>query len=396
MHKFPIFFLIFLFIAACQPHSHEANPPVREWVALNLDPNGGTWKASNGTASNFADGILQISASNQPSQLTSSTSYANFILELEYALENQTAQIGFRMPEGKGGYQVSLNNSPDTQNPTGSIVNIGRATWMEKTLENEWNKIQLKAEGDHLVVHLNGEKVAETHNKESASGNIVLNVPASDADGVAKFRNARIQALPYALESKPLPEEILREKLSQADLQPLATAENVGDWDKKGPGTFELKDGVLDSYSGETPSYFCSPKSYRNMYMKLEFKIAKEDNSGIFIRHHPDSNVVTTKSAIECNIYDSNGPSHAYSTGSIATHARAFYDLIDHSEWNEMEIFAVEEHVIMFVNGKKSSDAHLPEQFNQTGKICLQAGTRIFTDNGPSRIQFRNMVVAEL
>ena len=100
--------------------------------------------------------------------------------------------------------------------------------------------------------------------------------------------------------------------------------------------------------------------------------------AGYFIRHDPAIETVSPENAIECNIYDFNGLSHVYSTGSIVLGSRAFRDLIEYDEWNEMEIFAYENHVILAVNGKKSAEAHLADKFNKAGQIGLQAGIQVF------------------
>ena len=135
-------------------------------------------------------------------------------------------------------------------------------------------------------------------------------------------------------------------------------------------------------------------KSYQNFYMKYQFKIKFEDNSGSFIRIEPGTEVITPLVAIECNIYDFNGLSHPFSTGSIVTASRAFRDLIEYDEWNEMEIFAYENHIVLTINGKKSSEAHLADALNKSGQIGLQAGIQVFSeDKGPSDIYFKDLFI---
>jgi hypothetical protein len=130
--------------------------------------------------------------------------------------------------------------------------------------------------------------------------------------------------------------------------------------------------------------------------LKLKFKIRHEDNSGIFIRHIPsDTALVTTDNAIECNIYDHDGFTHEYSTGAIAPIARAWSKMIDYENWNEMEIFAFEDQICLYINGIKSSEAHLPEKFNQKGNICIQGGIQVFNGNLPSDIYIKNLQIKD-
>lgn len=154
--------------------------------------------------------------------------------------------------------------------------------------------------------------------------------------------------------------------------------------------------GILHGYSDGANSFFVSNEAYRNFYLLCKFKILKEDNSGIFIRKHPDSTNVSINDAIECNIYDHNGYSHAYSTGSIAIHARAWSHMIDYTDWNTMEIFAHNNHIVLYINGRKSSEAYLPKQFDKAGNICLQAGPRFFSDNGSSHIYFKDLAIKNM
>ena len=176
----------------------------------------------------------------------------------------------------------------------------------------------------------------------------------------------------------------------------LFSNQNLEGWQVVGEGSWEFEADVLHGYSGEQTTLLVSDKTYKDFYFKCAFKIKKEDNSGIFIRKHPDSTNISLEDAIECNIYDHNGYEHAYSTGSIVTHARAFSNLIDYDDWNEMEIFANEDQVVLTINGQKSAEAYLPRKFNKTGNICFQAGTRVFSDNGPSHIYLKDMMIRDM
>ncbi|MCK5281179.1 MAG: DUF1080 domain-containing protein, partial [Cyclobacteriaceae bacterium] len=163
-----------------------------------------------------------------------------------------------------------------------------------------------------------------------------------------------------------------------------------------GDAVWDIKDEIIHGYSGEKGGFLIHKKAYRNFYLKLKFKIKHEDNSGIFIRHTPeDFNVVTTNNAIECNIYDHDGYLHEYSTGSIAPIARSWSKMIDYEDWNDMEIFAFEDQICMYVNGIKSAEAHLPQKFNQKGNICIQGGIQLFNGNLPSDIYIRDLYIKD-
>ncbi|NJN28724.1 MAG: DUF1080 domain-containing protein [Cyclobacteriaceae bacterium] len=191
----------------------------------------------------------------------------------------------------------------------------------------------------------------------------------------------------------PLMEEYMR-SYEDVAMVPLADSTSLSDWYQVGDAQWDISNGVIHGYSGQKGGFLVHKQNYKNFYLKLKFKIAHEDNSGIFIRHNPsDSLSVTTDNAIECNIYDHNGYTHEFSTGAITPIARAWSKMITYDQWNEMEIFAFEDQICMYVNGQKSSEAHLPEPYNRTGNICLQGGIQVFNDNQPSEVYIKDLYI---
>ena len=399
----PIFFLFpaVLLLASCSNPAAEESAATGEWQSLfnGKDING--WEIMGMAEAEVRDGALHIHAThpNNNAWVYTTDTYQDFKLECEFNMPDTTANSGVVIrfdPKAQGApnqvaYEANIDWRTDIKNPMGTLENASRANLLADPTPESWNTMRIEAAGDHLRVFINDKKVCESHNRRATSGHIGLQVPIHQGDDIA-FRNIRIQELPEVTVSKPLLEEQYRN--SDRPMVPMLNDASLEGWSAIGPGrwTFE-EDGSLHGYSGEIPSFLVTDQAYRSFYLKTDFKIAKEDNSGIFIRKNPDSTAVSTDYAIECNIYDHDGPAHAYSTGSIALHARAWHDLIDYDDWNEMEIFARGDHVVLYVNDTKSSEAHLPAHFDKAGNICLQAGTKIFTDNGPSDVYFRNMMI---
>ncbi len=234
--------------------------------------------------------------------------------------------------------------------------------------------------------------VAEANDKRFHSGKIGLQVPSVKGNTI-RFKNIQIQKLMTIAVITELVEDRYRSDSTHA-WEPLFDGKTLNGWNSIGDGSWDVEDGVLHGYSGIEGGFLVNENVYKNFYLTTKFKIIKEDNSGIWVRKSPDSANVSITDAIECNIYDHNGPAHAYSTGSIATHARAWYGMIDYDDWNEMEIFAENEHIVMFVNGEKSSESYLPSKFNKAGNICLQGGIKFFAeDKGPSDVYFKDMMI---
>ena len=334
--------------------------------------------------------------------LLTDRNYDNFELELDFLVDGQTnSGVLFRFNPGLAGlpnslaYEANIDWRSDRQEPMGTIEHAARAKLLKEPRPGQWVRMKIHASGDHLQVYLDEELLTETHHRRSLKGRIGLQVPPGQG-GKIRFRNIRIRELP-APEFLEVPFEDYYRGTFERPLVPLLSGENITGWQVLGGGQWSIDpDGVLYGYSEGGNSIFTTTGSYRNFYLKCKFKIAKEDNSGIFIRKHPDSTNVSLDDAIECNIYDHNGYTHAYSTGSIVGHARAWSHLIDYDDWNSMEIFARENRIILYVNGLKSAEASVPDSFNKAGNISLQAGPRFFSDQGPSQIWFKDLYLRNM
>ena len=396
---------VFVVICSCgQQKQPQDDVPSADngWLSLlNNDLAG--WVTIGPVEANLTEGTLTLTASEDSSSAMFITeqSYDNFQLEFEFQSSENQSGIAFRFNDKlkttteQAGYLLSTNINPLQQNPVGTIIGTARSTVLESTDTQGWNSIRLEAAGSHLKVFLNDELVAEANDKRFSQGKIALRAPKSSGTPI-NFRNVRIQPLMMAAVVTELLEDRYRSDNTRS-WETMFDGNTLNGWQPIGDGSWKVEDGAIHGYSGVEGGFLVSDNAYKNFYLKTEFKIIKEDNSGIFIRKTPDSAAVTITDAIECNIYDHNGPAHAYSTGSVATHARAWYGMIDYQDWNEMEIFTEEEHIVMYVNGRKSSESYLPSKFNKAGNICLQGGIKVFAeDKGPSDIYFKNIMVKSM
>ncbi|MGI9545538.1 MAG: 3-keto-disaccharide hydrolase [Cyclobacteriaceae bacterium] len=403
MKNYLYFLGALIIIVSCDRPGNQAEGPVlNEWQDLitnDLDQ----WIITDDIQHTIDDQILYLETKTEDENnwLLSEQEYSNFEFEAEFLPTTHPGGILVRYHDRSNatvegsGYLISLDHDADQANPIGTIFGAARSTVLEDTNAEDWTKVAVKANGDHLKVFINGQLVAESHDRKRIRGKLGIRIPKVQGEQAA-FRKIKIKMLPELEITEPLLEDQYRSS-TDAAFEPLFEDGSLDSWKPIGDGKWEISDGVLHGYSGEKGGFLVSEKTYKNFYLKCDFKIIKEDNSGIFIRKSPDSTSVTTTDAIECNIYDHNGPAHAYSTGSIATHARAWYGMIDYTDWNTMEIFAREDHVVMFVNDQKSSEGHLPSQFNKAGNICLQGGIKVFSeDKGPSDIYFRNMMIKNM
>ncbi len=371
------FLLIGALIIACEESSNTQNARLAQgWEAVNF----AEWEKVDG-------GVL------------SNSEYQDFRLEAEFFLASgQQNQILFALGEGEsfseGGLRINLTHDPDQQNTLGSLVNQARAMVLENVPTRAWNQIAVSVKGALIEVRINEQLVVATQANGVKKGKIGFQAAQDIVSLEEQFRNVKIQSIASEENAEVFDYGMYRSQGQEA-AQPVLT-DNLNGWFQTGTGTWTLEEGVLTGLSGVEGGYLISDSLYKNLYLSAEFKIAKEDNSGIFVRLHPDStNNISVQGGIECNIYDHNGFTHAFSTGSIVAHARAFSQLIDFEDWNRFEILAVNEELVLYVNGQESADHAFPAgMFEEAGHIALQAGIRIFDDKGPSQIQFRDIRLA--
>ena len=125
--------------------------------------------------------------------LNSDQSYKNFILSLEFKT-SETANSGVfvRSPKEAGGYEVQIWKQQPAGYNTGSIVGTAKTARDYSFKANDWNHLQITADGDHLVVVLNGETTLDIRDAKFPEGNIRLQYQQFPI----AFRNVKLRSLP--------------------------------------------------------------------------------------------------------------------------------------------------------------------------------------------------------
>ena len=161
--------------------------------------------------------------------------------------------------------------------------------------------------------------------------------------------------------------------------QDLSDATNAGRWN--------WVDGTLVAKDHET---LWTNESYSNFVLDLDFKVAKESNSGVFLR---SGNIKDTLAALEIQV-------HENTDGSKYGMVAAIYDAMPPSksmakpvgEWNHFTITCQDSLVIVVFNGEEVIHADLndwkeahknPDGTPNKFKIALKD----FARNGPLGLQ---------
>ena len=121
-----------------------------------------------------ARGIL-IPCGDPAGYLTSKADYKDFVLTVDFKTgEDTNSGVFVRSPGGAGGYEVQIWKSQPQGYNTGSIVGTAKTDREYKFIPNQWNHYEITADGDHLVVVLNGTKTLDVHDSKFPDGRIRL------------------------------------------------------------------------------------------------------------------------------------------------------------------------------------------------------------------------------
>jgi hypothetical protein len=125
--------------------------------------------------------------------LTSDRSDKNFVLSIEFRCGADTnSGVFVRAPEENGGYEVQIWRQQPAGYNTGAIVGTAKTARAFTFKAGEWNRYQITADGDHLVVELNGETTLDVRDAKFSEGHIRLQYQQFPI----AFRNIKIRPLP--------------------------------------------------------------------------------------------------------------------------------------------------------------------------------------------------------
>jgi len=159
-------------------------PCVAAGSGAAVPPGGSHWE--------IVDGVL--SACGEPTgYLTSDRSYKNFVLSIEFSCGDDTnSGVFVRSPAESGGYEVQIWRQQPAGYNTGAIVGTAKTERPFTFKPNQWNRYQITADRDHLVVELNGETTLDIHDARFSEGHLRLQYQQFPI----VFRNIKIRSLP--------------------------------------------------------------------------------------------------------------------------------------------------------------------------------------------------------
>ena len=144
----------------------------------------------------IADGVLQADKG-MGGYLVTKQPYTDFEIRAEFWVDTPANSGIFircenpQMPGAEACYEVNIfDTRPDPTYGTGAIVNVAKVATPIKA-GGKWNTYEIRAQGSHLMVTLNGMKTADVQDTKHARGPFALQYGA----GVVKFRSVQVRAL---------------------------------------------------------------------------------------------------------------------------------------------------------------------------------------------------------
>lgn len=146
---------------------------------------------------NVEDGTL--TATKGSGFLVTPKTYGNFELKADFWADKAVnSGIFVRCAEGNPGamtcYELNIFDT-HAEWPTGSINNVKSVLPEKPNTTEKWNTLEIRAEGNHLILKLNGKTTVDVRDDRRATGTIALQEGGANASGLIRFRNVKIRPL---------------------------------------------------------------------------------------------------------------------------------------------------------------------------------------------------------
>ncbi|MHC4214904.1 MAG: 3-keto-disaccharide hydrolase [Planctomycetota bacterium] len=153
------------------------------------------WKSSGGARWVVEDGVIvgTQGKNNAPGDLFTEPEFDDFVLHVTYRVKYPcNSGIWFRYQSDKKTYQADILEYKNPECYSGSLYCPGKmfiSMNTDKTIVDRegWNVMRVRAQGDHIIIRMNGHKVADVHDDTSDRGRIGFQVHPGDQFGQMKI-----------------------------------------------------------------------------------------------------------------------------------------------------------------------------------------------------------------
>ena len=195
------FFTAALLAAAVGLAGCASTPDAQGWVMLLDGSDHRTmenWDRVGDANWRIVDGAVVADKAGKPSFLVSKSSYKNFQVRAEFWADHTTnSGVLIRLSDANditvsNSYEVNIFDGRPTHG-TAAIVDVAEASPISKA-GAKWNTLVVTAQGDMLMVELNGVHTVHVNDKRHASGPIALQYHP-EPGGAIKFRKVQVKPL---------------------------------------------------------------------------------------------------------------------------------------------------------------------------------------------------------
>ncbi|UCH36551.1 MAG: DUF1080 domain-containing protein [Armatimonadota bacterium] len=355
------------------------------------------WQVMGTESWSVADGAMTCSGEGG-GWIRSEGQYRDFTLRLEYKISpggNSGIFIRSTLLGNPAftGMEIQVlddhGNPPDTHS-AGSLYDAVAPVVNASKPAGEWNDVEVSCWGDSLAVFMNGQKLYAIDLADPE-----LNATQSDD---RKFTNrAQFGYIGFQNHGQPVAYRNLR---INEGFRPLLNGRDLDGWQVVDPNdtSWSVQDGLL-TCSGEGGGWIRTDAQYRDFILRLEYRIAPEGNSGIFVRAPLEG--APWVAGMEIQVLDDHGnPPDTHSAGAL-------YDVLAPAvnpskpagEWNQVEIACWGDNLLVIINDKKlyqisladeALNAALPEDRKLTDRAKIGY---IGLQNHGSPVAYRNIRV---
>ncbi len=334
------------------------------------------------------DGVLSAS-SGAYGWLGTTSTFGDFHLKLEFRTAADGNSGVFLRSARQGpphitGYELQIYDDQPQGFNTGSLVFYAKGE-PAKLIPNQWNVYEVRAEGSHFVVNLNGKVVFDGHNPIHASGVIGLQY---NPNKPIEFRSIKL---------KPL------------GLQPLFNGRDLSGFqkvdrpDRPAVHEWSVRNGILHVEKG--PGQLETEKTFRNLVLQLGIKTnppnsESHPNSGVFLRG--DKGGFWTGYEVQIRNEYRNGDRKQpvdFGTGGVYFYVPAREVVSNDGEFFYETIVVHDRHIAAWVNGVQVSDFEdtRPEGKNARHNAKLTPGVISLQAHDPTtNLDFKDIRAAEV
>jgi len=355
--------------------------------------------------------------------------YSDFVLRFEFKLEDGSNNgIGIRAPlQGDAAYmgmeiQVLDDDSDKYKGKIrpeqhhGSVYDVIAAKPGALKPAGQWNEEEIRAEGRHIKVTLNGKVITDADLNTVTDPKKIEKHPGLFRDSghigflghneYVEFKNLRIKDLNGKEHGDNKPPEgfkalfngedlsgwkgLVEDPIKRAKLSPEELKEKQAKADESMRAHWKVVNGEIE-FDGKGQS-LCTAKDYKNFEMLVDWKIPEKGDSGIYLRGSP-----------QVQIWDPNnkGPNPKnQGSGGLYNNKKnpsGPSELADNpiGQWNTFRIVMVDDKVHVFLNGKLVVNNVTLENYWNYDMPIFPSG-QIELQNHGDKLWFKNVYIREI